>query len=1220
MRKLFSALSNPTFITLVGIILLALVIWLIGPIIAVGEYKPLASVHVRMLTIVVIFLGWGLNNLRHKHADKKAADSLNSELLKDSDSPAPTSAQSGEQAESEIINDRLQSALKRLQDNQKGFGRQKLYQLPWYVIVGAPGSGKTTALQQSGLNFPLDNEIQAGSIPGSGGTRYCDWWFSDQAILIDTAGRYTTQDTPNKTESRAWLSFLGRLKKTRPKRPLNGVIVTISVDELVGKTATQRRLHATAIKHRIQELNNHLSMTLPIYVLITKADRIGGFNAFFNPLSEDARQEPWGITFKEGLLTSGAHQSDNHMRLRQFDQAFDNLVAQLNTRVVSCLNREVHQHNRELIFQFPSQVHALKDRLDDFLAILFTPNQFEEPIHWRGIYLVSATQSAEQSRWIGSILPSDQIQGPTEPQGPEPKNYFLPQLFTKIIFAEAAIAQLNRSARNRMRWITLGAFSGVTLCFLAAIASWKYSHYANLDTIEAIESGIAAYKEHTHGGLSTTTDWTTLAKGLSQLQALPTGYTQGTDQDSIFQGFGLYQGEKLGAQTRNTYLQALTAFYQVKLTEMLLQEIDAAGHDDEYLYESLKHYLMLFHPKEMNHESFKTWVQILWRKNLPPQNRAQVVESLLAHLNVVLSHNLSPPPIDTLRVARSRHLLNETPLDLRIYRRIKDAWAREQEHFSVASVLGPRAQNYFERASDDRLDAGVPALFTYRGFHTGYMIERKFLAKQLSAEQWIYGQRQGRLSPKSVGNASGQNTVQSRPQSVDSAVTANTADTETSDAETLSMTSSELAKLAETVDAHYFKDYIAHWERYLNDLRLKQFSDLESGWKLARGLAGSDQPLNTFLLAVRKNLALDTLPKADPQALEKAAEATGSNVLDQAARLQRLVPEANIALPGAQISKHFADWIDYTDPNTNEALAQLEQVFLQLNNTLSEVVTAEDVNLASFQLMSTKGFNQGRRLQRILASAPPGLQGWFNTLGQASRNVLASSARLHINARWKDEILPFYNEHIAGRYPVDNQSTEDLSRKDFTDFFGPQGTLINFYNTYIQPFVQEQGDRLAWRSGIGLRNASLTSFEQLFDIQKAYFAGDEGTLSLAFYLTPHSLDKSVVAITIDFGDAKYRYAHGPIRTERFQWPQGKHEQTTLTLALAGRGTPITIIKSGEWNWFRLLDTAQMSTEGDQVKLYFKFNTLETEHYLRPVSGHNPFKERLVDTFKLPPIL
>src|SRR3954447_26215044 len=51
-----------------------------------------------------------------------------------------------------------------------------LYKLPWYVIIGEPGSGKTEALRHSGIEFPpgLQDELQ-----GSGGTVNMDWWFTN---------------------------------------------------------------------------------------------------------------------------------------------------------------------------------------------------------------------------------------------------------------------------------------------------------------------------------------------------------------------------------------------------------------------------------------------------------------------------------------------------------------------------------------------------------------------------------------------------------------------------------------------------------------------------------------------------------------------------------------------------------------------------------------------------------------------------------------------------------------------------------------------------------------------------------------------------------------------------------------------------------------------------------------------------------------------------------
>jgi type VI secretion system protein ImpL len=103
---------------------------------------------------------------------------------------------------------------------------QNIYELPWYIFIGPPGTGKTTAIHHSGLQYPLRKKMGVDMIKGVGGTRNCDWWFTDKAILIDTAGRYVTQDSHVERDGRAWIGFLELLKKWRPQRPINGVIIS----------------------------------------------------------------------------------------------------------------------------------------------------------------------------------------------------------------------------------------------------------------------------------------------------------------------------------------------------------------------------------------------------------------------------------------------------------------------------------------------------------------------------------------------------------------------------------------------------------------------------------------------------------------------------------------------------------------------------------------------------------------------------------------------------------------------------------------------------------------------------------------------------------------------------------------------------------------------------------------------------------------------------------
>ena len=177
-------------------------------------------------------------------------------------------------------------------------GANALYDLPWYLIIGPPGAGKTTALVNSGLKFPLAADNQAKAIQGVGGTRYCDWWFTDEAVLIDTAGRYTTQDSDAKVDRKSWLSFLEMLGRNRPKQPINGVIVAISIADVVNLPPDEVAAHADAIRKRLNELHEELKVDFPVYAMFTKMDLVVGFGQYFADLDETKRQAVWGATFQ----------------------------------------------------------------------------------------------------------------------------------------------------------------------------------------------------------------------------------------------------------------------------------------------------------------------------------------------------------------------------------------------------------------------------------------------------------------------------------------------------------------------------------------------------------------------------------------------------------------------------------------------------------------------------------------------------------------------------------------------------------------------------------------------------------------------------------------------------------------------------------------------------------------------------------------------------------
>ncbi|MEZ4649565.1 MAG: type VI secretion system membrane subunit TssM [Candidatus Eisenbacteria bacterium] len=458
-------------------------------------------VWVFLVAIALLLVIWGLVLFLKWRKERADAAAIEAGILATSAAPQADLAPA-RRAELEQLQKGMSEAIAELKAGPQG--KKALYNIPWYMIIGPPAIGKTTAILNSGLNFP--NMTTAKMLRGQGGTRNCDWWFSSDAILLDTAGRYAQSADRGETEEE-WFGFLDLLKKHRKKNPLNGLLVGYSFETLIGAGDDKLIHDARELRQRIDETMTKIGWTFPVYLLFTKADLVAGFADFFASLSPSERNQVLGASFPIPLP-----HGQNPAAI--FLAEFDDLVSRLREFRARRLARSSTAEDWGKIFMFPEEFAALRPRIHLFLETLFEKNPFnvDQPL-FRGAYISSGKQMGTPLdlvvRNIQGIL-GGFGQADTMEQQPEKEDaYFVRDLFAKLLKSDSDVAQRSRSGANK--WFRLQlVLSGLTL--LAAIIASTYVLISYSRLSHRMTDARHAFEEFEHNTGNLAPDVATIAE------------------------------------------------------------------------------------------------------------------------------------------------------------------------------------------------------------------------------------------------------------------------------------------------------------------------------------------------------------------------------------------------------------------------------------------------------------------------------------------------------------------------------------------------------------------------------------------------------------------------------------------------------------------------------------------------------------------------------------
>lgn len=1108
---------------------------------------PVAAVSLGVLLVTALVRG--LVGLWRR---RKAAKAIEGDLKKQGEEQAQA-VRPEQQGDVKAMQAEFARAVEALKTSKLSRGgKDALAVLPWYLVIGPPGSGKSTALRNSGLKFPYLS-AKGGAVRGTGGTRNCDWWLSNESVILDTAGRYASSES-DRTE---WFAFLDTINKHRPSRPINGLIVAISVSELMGADPQAAGELGHALRERLDEVTSRLRTLVPVYLLITKCDLLPGFTDTFADLTRTERGQIFGFT----LPASGKAEASTDLVLERFDE----MTGVLEQRSVRRLSQERRQEARERIYQFPQRFDSLRKNLAEFIQPLLLENVFQDTPVMRGVYFTSGTQELKPVEKLTGT-DAEVLAGPrpSTDSSVEGRSYFLWDIFTKVMFPDQEMAMRSsleeQRFRRRQKVLTLAYFAAAAaLLVLPAV-----SFFQNRALAFGIRDAITSVQLRGGSDIKRIEDLSALQ---GHLEELTRHRREGVP---FWLRFGLYQGDRLFPEARSFYNGALRkvllGLQYERIQDNLGRFAEATERPDwrpgqeEYgrHFDELKMYLLITWPRDQRElregpldENHQDWLvrRIVqhWTSVRGTGGEAVLERDISRHARTYIQMLAAEPDQlafkrDSTVVRGARRALNRVPVPTLELERIVSEVGREYAELTLESMVG-----------------AVPAMRAtkkVRGAFTRNAWEQVIKARLDSA----FSDRQAWVLDR------------------DAEVDAQESRTE--------------------LRTRYYGQYMQEWRDFLNSITVRPPQNVDEMEALLESLTrGSPPAFGKLLRALANNVQLErSTPEEQKTLRQRFIDALKPGEKSHQPQRPTAVnaddPTGELVLGPKDVEREFYGLIRFSTETSatddgeekltaldfyQDQLALVQNTLLAVKEKPSESGALLDrikTTRETVALMVKKQEQNGPLLERLLL--PP---------FQDMRSIVFAGVAQTKSNEWCEAIVGPFEELLTDRYPFVRGSLKDAPLPELTEFLRPSGGLLRkFVQQQLADEVIPNGRRWTYATQQAREMYSeelLTFLEKSGNLSTTLFPGDTVDPLVRFQVRiragtspdTSASEISTIALTLDGLEETYR--NGPDNVWKpMVWPGQAGKLGAHIHVENASGATADIDEPGEWGLFRLLERVE----------------------------------------------
>jgi type VI secretion system protein ImpL len=776
------------------VVLVDVLIWFVGPAIGFYGVTPLSNLWLQVLLMILVFLIWVV--LHFKRRIKQHLQGT--KIFHDEAVASPPL--------SGHIHRRLSRVLKkdfrRLKHFLHGrevhrywfFKRHNLYDIPWYLVLGAEGSGKTSFVRQARLHFIAQSyshfEVQSEAF---------HYALAQEALLFDVSHALFSQKTLK--ERHLWLTLIKCIKRARVRRPLNGIVLAISILDLVHAKPEVRQKLFEDMRLRLHDVQQRMGMSIPVYVVVTHLDVLDGFTDFVLRFTDQERQALLGITFSV----------NSEAPMDQFPFEYDLLLQHIHERLRRDLDGEYSAETHSRMAYFAVQMAALKVQILEFAKEIFLARRILHKNDWRGIYFVAHHLQGDQRFDVVTRERSLSMQ--EIPRFLKDKAFFVANIMQEALLPEQEYVSVHRLFMRH--WGLFG--QGRTLVFvglsLVIMVLWLFSVNQYLD----YNAEISWRLDHPIVPVNMTQD-DALNSFYPRLDLLGNLYHEADTR--MFLHMGLWVHHSAHSALVVLYQEALMQQFLPYVLTVLSTNLNAAvmqsSHGEnmtnvENLYFYLSSYLMFSSLSKMDTQQVNNVLNASWSNAFT--NNLTLQNWLSVRLEDLLNAPLQAQNLNSSLIKQARVALWSSPIYMQAYLRLKlNTLQANPKTINVAGLLNADASEVFSNLNH----AAVSIFYTHEGYHDIYLAEAQHYLENTADESWVFGSDyQAHYS------------------------------------------SSDLDNFREQMDMLYWQDYLDAWNNALSQINLVSFADLQTELSVLTVLTAKNSPFNHLLNSIKQNTSFD---------------------------------------------------------------------------------------------------------------------------------------------------------------------------------------------------------------------------------------------------------------------------------------------------------------------------------------------------------------------------